>query len=142
MEIIILSGGLGTRLNGILKNIPKVMAPINNKPFLEYIFDDINNQGIERVILATGYKKEYIRDYFGDNYKNISIEYSEEESPLGTGGAIKKALDKTNEDNVIVMNGDIYTKLDYNELYKSHQNSNSKVTLALKKWKILIGMVL
>lgn len=71
MEIIILSGGLGTRLNGILENIPKVMAPINNKPFLEYIFDDINNQGIERVILATGYKKEYIRDYFGDNYKNI-----------------------------------------------------------------------
>ena len=133
MEVIILSGGFGTRLNTVIKDIPKVMAPINNKPFLEYILDILNEQKIDKVILATGYKKEYIKNYFGERYKNILIEYSEEKYPLGTGGAIKKALTKTIEDNIIVMNGDIYTKLNFVELYKSHLNNKAQVTLALKE---------
>lgn len=133
MEVIILSGGLGTRLNGVIRGIPKVMAPVNNKPFLEYILDDLNQQGVNKVVLATGYKKEYVKNYFGDKYKNILIKYSEENFPLGTGGAIKKALYKTNENNVIVMNGDIYTKLNYMELYKRHLSNCAEVTLALKK---------
>lgn len=136
MEVIILSGGLGTRLNGVIKDIPKVMAPINNKPFLEYILDDLNQQKINKVVLATGYKKKYIKDYFGKYYKNILIEYSEEEYPLGTGGAIRKALTKTTADDVIVMNGDIYTKLNFVELYKCHLNNNEKnITLALKEMR-------
>lgn len=133
MEIIILSGGLGTRLNGVIKDIPKVMAPINNKPFLEYILNDLNNQKVRKVILATGYKKEYIRNYFGDRYKNIIIEYSEEEFPLGTGGAIFQAIKKTTDDNVIVMNGDIYTKINFDELYNCHIDNKALVTLALKE---------
>lgn len=118
MEVIILSGGLGTRLNGVIKNIPKVMAPINDKPFLEYVLNDLNEQKVNKVILATGYKKEYIKDYFGNKYKNIIIEYSEEEQPLGTGGAILKALTKVTNNNVIIMNGDIYTKLNFADLLK------------------------
>lgn len=132
MEVIILSGGLGTRLNGVIKNIPKVMAPINDKPFLEYVLNDLNEQKVNKVILATGYKKEYIKDYFGNKYKNIIIEYSEEEQPLGTGGAILKALTKVTNNNVIIMNGDIYTKLNFADLYKSHLNSGADVTLSLK----------
>ena len=132
MEVIILSGGLGTRLNGVIKNIPKVMAPINDKPFLEYVLNDLSKQKVNKVILATGYKKEYIKDYFGNKYKNIKIEYSEEEQPLGTGGAILKALTKVTNNNVIIMNGDIYTKLNFADLYKSHLNSGADVTLSLK----------
>lgn len=132
MEIIILSGGLGTRLRSVVSEVPKVMAPINGKPFLEYVLDDMNDQGIDRVILATGYKKEYIKDYFGDKYKNIELDYSEEDTPLGTGGAIKKALSKCKDDNPIVMYGDIYTKTDYKDLYENHIENHNDATFSLK----------
>lgn len=131
MEVIILSGGLGTRLSSVIENIPKVMAPINGKPFLTYMLDNMCKSGVKKVVLATGYRKEYIKDYFGDEYKNIKIEYSEEEYPLGTGGAIKKALKLCNNDNVIITNGDIFTNIDYKKIYSSHIDSNSDVTLSL-----------
>lgn len=90
MEAIILVGGFGTRLKHVVSDVPKPMAPINDKPFLEYIFEDLNKKGVTHVALAVGYMKEKIEEYFKNQYKNIEISYSEENSPLGTGGAIKK----------------------------------------------------
>jgi len=131
MEAIILSGGLGTRLRSVVNTVSKVMAPINSVPFLQYNLEKLHSQGINRVILATGYKKEYIKNYFGNQYKGIQLCYSEESTPLGTGGAIKKALKMANDDDVIIMNGDIYTAINFNELMASHKKSNYLVTISL-----------
>lgn len=132
MDVIILTGGMGTRLKSKIKDIPKTMASWNGVPFLERTINWLNKFEIQNVILAVGYKKEIIKNYFGNQYKNINIIYSEEETPLGTGGAIKQALEKTNQEKVIVMNGDILARVDLNSMYKKHLDSNATMTIAIK----------
>ncbi len=133
MEAIILSGGKGTRLQSVIKDIPKTMADVNGTPFLETTLQWLNSFNINKVILAVGYKKEYIKKYFGNNYKNINLIYSEEEEPLGTGGAIKKALKECVDDNVIVMNGDVLARVDLNKMYEKHLSLGSVMTIAVKE---------
>ncbi|NTW25959.1 MAG: NTP transferase domain-containing protein, partial [Lentimicrobium sp.] len=93
-DIIILAGGLGTRLRDTVQNLPKAMAPVNGKPFLEYQLDFINKFGFKKVILSTGHLSASIENYFGDKYKNLELLYSVEKEPLGTGGAVKLAFQK------------------------------------------------
>ena len=135
MEVIILAGGQGTRLRSEIKDRPKVMAEINGKPFLEYTFNYLQQFDIQKVILAVGYKKEWIKQYFGNKYKKLSIFYSEESMPLDTGGAVKKALQYTTEEDIIVMNGDIVINIDLKELYEKHKCNKEKIsaTIAVKK---------
>ena len=135
MDVIILAGGLGTRIRSVTKNLPKVMIDLNGKPLLEHTFNYLKNFNVQNVILAVGYKKEYIKKYFGNQYENINIIYSEEKEQLGTGGAIKKALNYTDEENVIVMNGDLLVNVDLDELYRCHINQENDVesTLTIKK---------
>ncbi|MDW8464053.1 MAG: NTP transferase domain-containing protein [Geminocystis sp.] len=90
-ECLILAGGLGTRLRQMVNDVPKPMAPINGKPFLEYLLRYLNSQGIRRVVLSVGYMKEKIVDHFGSRFMDMEIVYSVEEEPLGTGGAIVRA---------------------------------------------------
>lgn len=118
MQAIILAGGFGTRLQSVVSDVPKPMAPINDKPFLEYMLEELNNQGFDKVVLAVGYKKECIIDYFGKKYKNISIVYSSEDEPLGTGGCVKQAMEFIDDDFVFVLNGDTMFKVDFNEMSK------------------------
>ncbi|MCZ7621370.1 MAG: sugar phosphate nucleotidyltransferase, partial [Candidatus Kuenenia sp.] len=92
MEAIILAGGYGTRLQSVIKDIPKPMADINGRPFLSYLMDYLLCQNIRKILLSVGYKHEIIKNYFGLRYKNLDIEYVIEDKPLGTGGAIKEAL--------------------------------------------------
>ena len=113
MEAIILAGGFGKRLRSKIKDIPKPMAPINNKPFLFYIMENLLNYGFDHIIISIGYKGEVISDYFGDNYFGIDISYVKEEHPLGTGGAIKLALKKSKEDHLFIINGDTYFDIDF-----------------------------
>ena len=113
MEAIILAGGFGKRLKSKIKDIPKPMAPINGRPFLEYIMQKLLNYGFDHVVLSVGYKSEVISDYFGDNYFGIRISYVKETSPLGTGGAIKLALTKSKEDHIFIINGDTYFDIDF-----------------------------
>lgn len=108
MEAILLAGGFGTRLKHIVNDVPKPMADISGKPFLEYVLDYLSQEDITRVIMAVHYKKECIMDYFRENYRGISIQYSVEETPLFTGGAVKKALSLCTEDYIWVINGDTY----------------------------------
>ena len=89
MEIIILAGGLGTRLRSIVKNVPKPMAPIKNKPFLYYLLKYWIKNGATKIILSTGYKSEIIEKYFEVNKFDIPIIFSVENKPLGTGGFLK-----------------------------------------------------
>ena len=128
MQAIILCGGLGTRLKSVIKDIPKPMAPINDKPFLEFIFEYLKKQGIKEVILAVSYKYEVIQEYFKDEFLSIKIKYSIEKEPLGTGGAIKEAL-KFIKNEAYVLNGDTVFDID---LTKLKLNGN-RICLALKQ---------
>ncbi|EGP0298690.1 NTP transferase domain-containing protein [Campylobacter coli] len=128
MQAIILCGGLGTRLKSVIKDIPKPMAPINDKPFLEFIFEYLKKQGIKEVILAVSYKYEVIKEYFKDEFLGIKIKYSIEKEPLGTGGAIKEAL-KIIKNEAYVLNGDTFFGIDLSKL----KLNGSKICLALKQ---------
>jgi len=129
MEAIVLAGGLGTRLRSVVSDLPKPMAPIDDKPFLEYILKYLRKNGITRVILSVGYKWETIKEYFGNNFEDIELIYSVEDEPLGTGGAIKKAINEVNSDKVFIINGDTFFDVDLKNLVLK---DNSKLILSLK----------
>lgn len=132
MEAIILAGGLGTRLRHVIADIPKAMALLNNQPFLNYIFNYLDKNNIKKAILATGHLHHKIEEYYGNSYQNIEIEYSIESEPLGTGGAIKKALGKASSETVLIMNGDTFFDLNITDMFLVHKNTNADMTIALK----------
>lgn len=115
-EVIILAGGFGTRLRSVVNDVPKSMALVNGRPFLEYILDHLEFYSVKKVILATGYKHELIEAHFGKKYKYLKLEYSVETEPLGTGGAIKKALTLCETRKVLVLNGDSLFKVNIGKL--------------------------
>lgn len=133
MEAIVLAGGFGTRLKEVVSDVPKPMAPVNGKPFLEYLLKDLNKKGIKHVILAVGYKKEIIKEYFKNKYEDIEITYSEELVPLGTGGAIKKALKLVKEEDVFIVNGDTFFDVDLKKMKEFHTENKSILTVAVKE---------
>ena len=132
MEAIVLVGGKGTRLRSVVSDVPKPMAPVKDKPFLEYLLNELIDQGISKVVLAVGYKAETLIEYFGNRYKNIEIEYSIEENSLGTGGAIKKALELTTESNIVIVNGDTFSKVNLVEMMRKHLKNRADLTIATK----------
>ena len=131
MEAIILAGGLGTRLQSVVSSVPKPMATINNKPFLEYILEFLNNQNTNRVILSVGYKWEVIRNHFGDKYKDIELIYNVEKEQLGTGGAIKDSLKLVKDDKIYILNGDTFFDIDLSKM----KLNNGLIEIALKEMK-------
>jgi len=135
MQAIVLVGGFGTRLRTIVTDLPKPMAPIQDKPFLAHLLLNLKRHGITSVILPIHYMGEKIRDYFQSEYAGISIQYAEEEQPLGTGGAIVNALKYISEAEqpVFVLNGDTFLQLDYQAMYKQHQQSGTSLTMALRQ---------
>jgi D-glycero-alpha-D-manno-heptose 1-phosphate guanylyltransferase len=116
MEAIILAGGLGTRLRKIVPNLPKPMAPVNGKPFLEILLNTLYTKGFNKAIISTGYKAEIIISHFGNNFKGISLEYTQEDMPLGTGGGVRLALEKCHEDHVYIFNGDTFLDIRIDEI--------------------------
>jgi D-glycero-alpha-D-manno-heptose 1-phosphate guanylyltransferase len=134
-EAIILAGGLGTRLQDVLPGIPKCMAPVRGKPFLTYVFDYLIDQEIDKVILSVGYRKDQIINYFGNSYKKLSIEYAIENEPLGTGGAIKLALEYCIQNDIFVLNGDTYFIPGLSEMEEIHFQTTADVTIAVREMK-------
>lgn len=132
-EAIILAGGKGTRLRSVIHDIPKPMANISGRPFLEYQLEYLIHNKIKTVIISTGYKGDYIKKYFGDTYKNLRIKYSHEEEPLGTGGAIAKAINISSEKDVLILNGDTFYPISINKLYYLHNFFSSKFSIALRE---------
>ena len=132
MEAVVLAGGFGTRLKSCIDNIPKPLAPINGRPFLFYLLDYLYANGIHRVVISTGYLAEKVEEAIGNRYRGMTVEYSVETTPLGTGGGIKKALKKCTEDNIVVCNGDSFFDVDLFEMRKFHLDSGCGVTLAAK----------
>ena len=122
MQAILLCGGMGTRLRSVVADRPKPMADICGKPFLQYLLEMLRDKGITEVIFALGYMGEMIEEYFQDGSAfGLKITYSYEEEPLGTGGAIRNALPKILEEEVLVLNADTYFPMDYQGLLRFHQ---------------------
>ena len=133
MEAIVLAGGLGTRLKSCISDVPKPMAPVNGKPFLLYLLEYLKNQKIEIVILSVGYKYESIFNYFGNSFHGMSLIYSIENTPLGTGGAISLALKKCKTKNIFILNGDTYFPVPLNKLKENQDQTEAEITIALKR---------
>jgi len=124
-QAVILAGGFGTRLSHVVSDVPKPMAPIKNKPFLDYIIKTLKKQGFDSFIFLTGYKSECIENYF----KNLdNAVFVKEETALGTGGAILNAYKYLNDD-FFVINGDTFFDIDYSILEEFGKNKSLTVAL-------------
>lgn len=132
MQAIILAGGLGSRLKPITDYVPKPLIPVSNIPLIEWQIKQLKKFGINDFTICTGYKTDQIENYLEqkDNFGS-KIQYSIEKSPLGTGGAIKKAARMIKENSFLVINGDIITTIDVRKLY-SHTNSIALIELRTK----------
>lgn len=109
------------------------MAPVCGRPFLEYQLDWLAKQGVDRVILAVGYKKECIMDHFGAVYRKMTIAYSQEDTPLYTGGAARKAIEWCQEERVFIVNGDTYFPADLKKLRACAVEKNAAAAVAVKR---------
>ena len=133
VEAIILAGGQGTRLLSVVSDVPKCMAPVAGKPFLHYLLSNLETAGFQHVILALGYKHEKIEMWLNDYKTSLKITSVAEDTPLGTGGAVKLAMSQATQTSVFVLNGDSYLELDYKALLKFHIEKKVSATIALKQ---------
>lgn len=129
---IILAGGLGTRLQSVIQDIPKPMAPVRGKPFVEYVVNYLKIYGIEKIIFSIGYRGEVIQDYFGEEFNSIKIEYSIEETPLGTGGGIFQAAQMCGDEPFLVLNGDTLFDIDLFQFSYLYEISEADMIIGLK----------
>jgi NDP-sugar pyrophosphorylase family protein len=131
MKALILAGGLGTRLREKVDDLPKSMAPLGGKPFLEWQLMLLKKQGITDIVLCVGYMADKIKDHFGDGKKmGLNIEYSFEGKPLGTAGAIKNAA-KYVDGPFLLLNGDTFFDIDFDGLVEFHEAKEALMTLSL-----------
>ena len=131
MEAIILAGGLGTRLGPRVQGIPKSMASVGGRPFLEILLGQLERCGCSRVVLSVGYLREVIQTHFGASYGRMQVVYAVEDTPLGTGGAIRKSLGMTTENAALVLNGDTFVDADYAAMIRNHCESDAVMTMAI-----------
>jgi D-glycero-alpha-D-manno-heptose 1-phosphate guanylyltransferase len=133
-EILILAGGFGTRLRSVVSNVPKPMAPIANRPFLEYLLDYWISQGIQRFVLSTGHLGNLIQGHLGKRYHSAVIDYVHEQSPLGTGGALRLALNKSPwaNETALMVNGDTWFPVRLAQMCCDASQQKAPIILALK----------
>jgi D-glycero-alpha-D-manno-heptose 1-phosphate guanylyltransferase len=127
MEAIVLAGGLGTRLRELVPDLPKPMAPVAGRPFLEILLSSLAKKGFTRVIISLGFMSEKIISHFGDRYIGMDLVYEVELRPLGTGGAIRAALERCETDHVFVFNGDTYLDLEVDALERMWHSGHHPV---------------
>lgn len=139
MQAIILAGGFGTRLKHIIPDIPKPMAPLQGVPFLHYLVEYLAKHGITEIVFSTHYLSEQIENYFKNlNAPELKFSFVREVEPLGTGGAIINALKNSSaKGDVLIINGDTFLDIDYNEFLKAHikinRSHNANLSLALSE---------
>ena len=131
MQAIVLVGGLGTRLRGVVDDVPKPMAPVQDRPFLALVLDQLVAAGFTTAIFAAGYRHEAIRGYFAEDYRGLALRYSVEREPLGTGGAIRLACEQADAPDVFVLNGDTYLELDFRAMMDAHVRAGSHLSMAI-----------
>lgn len=127
----VFAGGLGTRLRSAVADRPKVLAEVEGRPFLAYLLDQLVAAGTRKVVLCTGYMAEQVAETFGDAYRSLELAYSREESPLGTGGALRLAADHFESDPVLVLNGDSYCTADLTAFRAWHADRGARDSMVL-----------
>ena len=137
MEVIILAGGLGTRLRSVVSDVPKCMAPVDGKPFLWYLLEHLRLFNVTHVILSVGYLRESVQDWVERHKGDYPFRFSfaVEEEPLGTGGGIALASSMVHGREAVVLNGDTFFDADLDELLELRRSSGRPVALALKKMR-------
>jgi D-glycero-alpha-D-manno-heptose 1-phosphate guanylyltransferase len=133
IECIILAGGLGTRLQQVVNDRPKCLAPVAGRPFLSYLLFYLKRQHVDHVVLSLGYKHEWVEEWLSHESFDFKITTVVEQQPLGTGGGIRLALQKTTEASVFVVNGDTFFPVSFSSMLQWHRQRNVKATIALKK---------
>lgn len=137
-KVLLMVGGLGTRLRPLTDTIPKPMLNIGSKPIVETIMESFKNYGFTNFILSVNYKKEIIMDYFQDGtHLGVNIEYIEETKRLGTAGALSLLSEKPSEP-FFVMNGDLLTKVNFEQLLDFHYETNSTATMCVREYEYQI----
>lgn len=132
MKAVILAGGLGTRLRPFTEVIPKPLLPVGEQSLMEVQIRRLEAAGVSSIFIATNYKSDFVKAYLGDGSKyGVELTFSEEEKPLGTCGPLSLLRDRLDED-FIVMNGDILTKLDFAVLGEFGRNQQSLLTVGTK----------
>lgn len=129
----ILAGGLGTRLRSVVPDKPKVIAEVHGRPFVTYLLDQLAEAGLRSVVLCTGYMADQVENCLGETYRSLTLRYSREEEPLGTGGAIRLALPMLERRPTLLVNGDSYCAVDLDRLWHFHQERKSKATMVLSR---------
>jgi NDP-mannose synthase len=133
LKAVILAGGLGKRLRPFTEAIPKPLLPVGEKAILEIQIENFKKYGFDEIYLATNYKSDYLKNFFGDGSKfGVKLQISKEKIPLGTAGPLMLLKDKLNEP-FIVMNGDILSLIDFSKFFTFASNSKSDLTIAIKK---------
>lgn len=136
-EAIVLAGGFGTRLAHVVPDVCKPMAPVAGRPFLRFIMDQLAAAGFDRAVVADGYRREQIEDFFGSAYRGMAVEYSPEDTPLFTGGAVKRALGRCQSDWVFVLNGDTWLDADFAAMEAAAADApeNVSAVIAVKRMR-------
>lgn len=132
MEAIVLAGGLGTRLRQIIPDRPKALAPLGGKPFLAILLSHLATKGFNRAVLSLGYMAGEITKLFGDSFAGMDLAFVVEESPLGTGGAIRTAIEHCLTDHVFIFNGDTYLDLEAVAVEKQWRSRRRPIIVASK----------
>jgi D-glycero-alpha-D-manno-heptose 1-phosphate guanylyltransferase len=127
MEAVVLAGGFGTRLRAVVADVPKPMAPIAGRPFLEILLSMLAQKGFTRVVLSLGFMSEKVIAHFGDCFAGIQIAYVVESKPLGTGGAVRLAMEQCQEDHFFVLNGDTYLDLEVDAVEQQWQHHHRTI---------------
>jgi len=137
-KVVLMVGGLGTRLRPLTENIPKPMLKVGNKPILETIINNFKKYGFTEIILSVNYKAEFVKEHFGDGSKfGVNIEYIYEDKRLGTAGALSLMSKKFNE-SFFVMNGDLLTNVNFEHFLNFHLENNSPATMAVREYEYQI----
>ncbi|HON18214.1 MAG TPA: nucleotidyltransferase family protein [Salinivirgaceae bacterium] len=131
-EAVILAGGLGTRLSGVIHDLPKPMAPVGEYPFLFYILHFLEQQGIRHTVLSVGHMHQTIINAFGNSFKSMKLSYAIENEPLGTGGGIKLASGLISSPRFFLLNGDTFFHVNLQQLSEFHLQNKALISVALK----------
>lgn len=131
-QAIVLAGGFGTRLKAVVADVPKPMAPVCERPFLAFIMDYLAKHNFEKVVLSIGYKGEIIQEFFGINYKGMTVEYAVEATPLGTGGGILNATATCSDEPILVLNGDTFFDIPVSDFFDAYTKNQADLAFGLK----------
>ena len=132
-DVIILAGGLGTRLRSVVSDVPKCMAPVGGRPFLAWTLQWLERFDVGHIILSLGYMSQVVIDWIQKEYKGKTpVDWVIEETPLGTGGGIKLAMSKVRSSRAVILNGDTFFNVDLDSFHSFSSKLNAPLTVALK----------